>query len=65
MTKAIRDTCYAESEDIVSGILRLIRLKIDESKGIPVNDEIEFESKKLIGSELRLKRCIIKEAKPK
>lgn len=59
----IHEACYTESEDIVSSILRLIRLKIDQSKGIPVDDEIEVESKRLVGEELRLKRCILKEAK--
>lgn len=57
------ETCYKESKNIVDSILRLVRLSIDKSKGIPTDDEIDFESKHLIANEMKLTKCILKGAK--
>ena len=57
------EPCFIEARNVTVNILKLIRLEIDRSKGVPVDDEIEYESDSLIYNNLKLKKCILRSAK--
>ncbi len=61
----IHEPCFIEAKNVTNTILKLIRLEIDRSKGVPVDDEIEYESDSLIYNNLKLKKCILKSVTPK
>ena len=58
-----KESCYIESRNISNNIIRLIGLAIDQSKGIPNEDQLDGEITELTANNLRFKRCILRNAK--